>query len=439
MKVLWITNIIFPEALGKLSGCTEFKSSGGWMLGLADAIVSTGKVELIVAAVSPLVKNLTKLTGKNITYYVLPLGKGNTKENQVYRHLWKQIYSEVEPEIVHLHGTECSHGLAYMNEIGVDNVVVSIQGLLSSCAEHYSAGLSKFDVYMNLTPRDLIKGSIITDQRRFKQRSKYESKILKVAKYFIGRTSWDKAKTITINPFAQYFYCNEILRNEFYCDDLWKYENCSLYSIFISQAGYPLKGFHQVLKAMPIILSKYPYATIRVAGPDITKCESFNDLIHFTGYGRYLKRLIKKLGLDQKVTFLGPLSAMEMKQEYLNCNVFVCPSSIENSPNSLGEAQILGVPCVASCVGGVPDMMAGNEENLYRFDDIEMLAHKICDVFANIDKPNLKLVKNALARHNPDTNAKALYEIYCNIMMSDKDTICDYNKSIEKIDSNYKL
>ena len=70
MKVLWITNIIFPEALGKLSGETEFKSSGGWMLGLADAIVSTGKVELIVASVSPVVDNLTKLTGKNITYYV---------------------------------------------------------------------------------------------------------------------------------------------------------------------------------------------------------------------------------------------------------------------------------------------------------------------------------------------------------------------------------
>lgn len=416
MKVLWITNIIFPEALGKLSGETEFKSSGGWMLGLADAIVSTGKVELIVASVSPVVDNLTKLTGKNITYYVLPFGKGNTKENPEYRHFWKQIYNEVKPEIVHIHGTEYSHGLAYMHEIGVDNVVVSIQGLLSSCAEYYRAGLSLYDIYSNLTPRDILKGSILADQRRFKERSIYESKILNSAKYFIGRTSWDREKSTTINPRAQYFFCNEILRDEFYCDDIWKYENCSQFTIFISQAGYPLKGFHQVLKAMPMILSKFPKTTIRVAGPDITKCESLNDFIHFTGYGRYLKRLLKKLELEQKVVFLGSLSGLEMKQEYLNCNIFVCPSSIENSPNSLAEAQILGVPCLASSVGGILDMMKGNENNLYRFGDIEILAHKVMRVFNEGDR-QIDMRDIAIYRHNRISNAHKLLSIYNQILI----------------------
>lgn len=65
-----------------------------------------------------------------------------------------------------------------------------------------------------------------------------------------------------------------------------------------------------------------------------------------------------------------------MKQEYLNANVFICPSSLENSPNSLGEAQILGTPCLASYVGGIPDMMFGNEGYLYRFEEIEMLAER---------------------------------------------------------------
>ena len=58
--------------------------------------------------------------------------------------------------------------------------------------------------------------------------------------------------------------------------------------------------------------------------------------------------------LEDKVSFLGPLNAEQMKAEYLRSNVFLCPSSIENSPNSLGEAQMLGVPCVASYVGGIP-------------------------------------------------------------------------------------
>jgi glycosyltransferase involved in cell wall biosynthesis len=41
-----------------------------------------------------------------------------------------------------------------------------------------------------------------------------------------------------------------------------------------------------------------------------------------------------------------------MKSEYLNCKVFVSPSPIENSPNSVWDAEILGVPTVASYVGG---------------------------------------------------------------------------------------
>lgn len=41
----------------------------------------------------------------------------------------------------------------------------------------------------------------------------------------------------------------------------------------------------------------------------------------------------------------------------LNANMFLLPSAIENSPNALGEAQMLGVPCVSSRVGGVEDMI----------------------------------------------------------------------------------
>ena len=134
-------------------------------------------------------------------------------------------------------------------------------------------------------------------------------------------------------------------------------------------------------------------------------------VLHFTGYGKIVKRLIKKYHLKDKVTFLGLLTAVQMKEEYLRSNVFVCPSSIENSPNSLGEAQILGVPCVASYVGGIPDMMQGNEENLYRFEEIEMLAEKVCRIFSNGEK-QVDMRRTAFARHNPDENAKQLYKIY---------------------------
>ena len=109
--------------------------------------------------------------------------------------------------------------------------------------------------------------------------------------------------------------------------------------------------------------------------------------------------------------FTGNLNAEQMKSEYLNANVFVCPSSIENSPNSLGEAQILGTPCIASYVGGVMDMMKGNERNLYRFEEVSMLAAKICRIFANADK-QIDMKTAAIQRHDPKMNSMQLLETY---------------------------
>lgn len=83
---------------------------------------------------------------------------------------------------------------------------------------------------------------------------------------------------------------------------------------------------------------------------------------------------------------MGMLSEQEMCKAYLECNVFICPSSIENSPNSLGEAQLLGIPHIASYVGGIPEIVNYNPEILYRFEESEMLASKVIDIFKLGDK-----------------------------------------------------
>ena len=41
----------------------------------------------------------------------------------------------------------------------------------------------------------------------------------------------------------------------------------------------------------------------------------------------------------------------------LSCTAYVHPSYIDNSPNSVCEAQVLGVPVVATDVGGVPSIV----------------------------------------------------------------------------------
>ena len=205
------------------------------------------------------------------------------------------------------------------------------------------------------------------------------------------------------------------MRKEFYDGSSWEYEKCEKHTIFISQASYPIKGLHQLLKATPLILRDFPDTKILIAGHDITKVSTFVDRIKLTGYGKIIRKMIKKYHLEKHVDFLGPLNAEEMKKTYLKCNVFICPSSIENSPNSLGEAQILGVPCIASYVGGIPDMMKGCEENMYRFEEVEMLAEKVCIVFRNKAK-QINMQCKAKNRHDKLINGKALYDIYKSII-----------------------
>lgn len=415
MKVLWITNIVFPEANAILNGQSSFKSSGGWMLAAANSLLAKYDIELIVATPCQNVNSLTELRGRKIRYYLFPLGKGNQEKNDEYRKYWRQIYDALNPDVVHIHGTEFSHGLAFVDECGADKVIVSIQGLTSVIYKYYNYGLNVRTICQNLTLGDLLQGGgIIHDAKRMKKRGEFEVELLKKVNHVIGRTDWDRAHVWAINPNIKYHFCNETLRDEFY-SGRWSYETCTKFSLFLSQANYPIKGFHIFLKALPLVMREFPDLTVRVGGREITKHDNtLRGIYGYSGYGRFIKTLIKQLGLDDKITFLGPLNAEEMKHEYLSCNAFVSPSSIENSPNSLCEAQMLGVPCVASYVGGISNIIPNrNCGYLYRFEEIEMLAYAICDLFrASPTFNNTIIRKEALQRHDKVANSIALMNIY---------------------------
>ena len=415
MNVLWITNIVFPDAYSKLFGTEINTASGGWLTSLADGIKA--KVELAVAAPSNRVSKLTKVELDGYVFYILPIGKGNIKYNKSYEPIWREIKNEFRPDLVHLHGTEYSHGLAYINACGAENVIVSIQGVMSEIAKHYLDGLSNKDIFCNLTLRDIFKKTLWGEKKKALERAKSEPLILQQVKYVIGRTEFDHAHAMAMNPDVRYFHCDEVLRNEFY-SGLWSYEKCEPHTIFVSSSSYPLKGFHMLLKAFPIIKQQYPDVRVRVAGGKRSSKDILRNLLSLTGYQKFLSELINSLQLESCVEFLGILSAEDMKKELLRANVFLSTSSNENSSNAIGEAQLLGVPCLASYVGGTPDMIPnGSCGELYNYFDTKVLAYKVCKLFENSSSfDNSNMIDHATKRHDKDVIMNTLLNIYGQII-----------------------
>ena len=416
MKILWITNALLPEAEAQLRGQAEVKGTGGWIPSLAEKVCKTDGISMSVAALSPLVKEITTIQGEGITHFAIP-SVGDTTYQKCYEEAYRKIFQESRLDVVHIHGTEYPHSLAALRACGADKTIISLQGIVSSIANYYMGGISASEARRNITLRGLLRPSLMQEQKEMAQRGEYEKQLFSECRYIMGRTAWDRAQVLTINPQITYFHGGEILRTEFY-EGKWDYNKCVPHTIFASQAGYPLKGLHKLISALGTVIKQYPDLQLRVAGRDITFNKgTWKDKLRISTYGKIIKGLIKKHNLTGHVIFTGPLDAEEMKQEYLRSNVFICPSSIENSPNSIAEAQIIGVPVLASQVGGIPDMMQGDEEHLYRFEEIEMLAHKIVQLFEKQDEIDTEPMRQvALKRHNPEKIIEELIDTYKAVM-----------------------
>lgn len=421
-KVLWVTNIPLPEASLLMNESASV--FGGWMTSVSQELADQEGIDLSIAFPQKGVKSFVKLGGQKITYYAFRPVRDNDQRLIQNNPILEGIFEEVKPDIIHIHGTELPHSLAAVNvcETQKTKMVISIQGIVSVIAVHARAHLPCRTIY-GFTLRNLLRGdNVIGLQRLFRKRGRNEIEVLKKANHVIGRTELDRAWSCQVNPDVQYHSCNESLRNEFY-KYRWNIEKCEEHSIFLSQGQYPIKGLHYAIEAMPLILQKFPDCRIYVGGKNITRSDTLTDMLLMSHYGKYIKSLIKKYALEQHIVFMGLLNEQEMCRRYLKSNVFVCPSSIENSPNSLGEAMVLGVPCVASYVGGIPDMLRHEEEGfLYQVDAPYMLAHYICEIFQNEDlalRFSESARDRALRTHSVEMNTRRLIEIYEEILTSD--------------------
>ncbi len=434
---------MLPEIADQLS--LEASRKEGWLTGLFDRLMNeqeetkkAGKEpEITLGVCFPTNASLGEYSGEmerenggvfwayGFTEKLLKAERYDPKMEKRF----EEILSDFDPDVIHVFGTEYPHVLALQEAAEVvgkaDKVVLNLQGICTEYAKVYRADLPE-KVWKRKTFRDVMKRDSLPRQKnKMERRGDREREAVRKASHIIGRTSFDKNWAMNQNPNAKYHFLNETLRPCFYNGERWNGETCNPHKIFMSQGDYPIKGLHYALRALPGVLEKYGDTTLYVAGNSIVKSsmkkgpKALIGRLKLESYGVYIRDLIRKEKLKDHVVFLGSLTAEQMKEQLLSANLYLCSSAIENSPNSVGEAMILGVPAVCSRVGGIPDVFSeGQDGELFDPNDTEAVAAAICHAFeggVTVEMQTAHARAHALSTHDPETNYRSLLKIYADI------------------------
>lgn len=151
------------------------------------------------------------------------------------------------------------------------------------------------------------------------------------------------------------------------------------------------KGFEYLVRAMPLVLAKFPQAKLVILGKGPEE--------------ENLKKIAEKLNLkmDENLFFLGTFGPDKMPSIYASSDIVISPSITniatgekEGQGNVVLEARASGTPVIASRSGGLVDTVDGKTNGLlFKEKDYKELARKIIYILSD-NKIKRKLAENGL-------------------------------------------
>lgn len=389
-----------------VSGGDDLSGAGGWLTSLVRRQLDVPDLRLACASFGN-VRSLQRQSHDRLDSFVIP-GSADWTGPRLQRSLeaCRAVVADWKPDLVHVHGTESAYGLLSARGLLDVPVVISIQGLLGPCAEwyHYFGKAGLLDVIRMHRPLELValRGQLV-EYVRFQQKAAREREILAKNRYFVGRTEWDRAHVLAANPGATYFHGGELLRDAFW-HRRWRLQDARRHRLVFTNAGRPRKGTEIIFEALDLLRGRYPDVQVAIAGV----------ISRRSGYGRHIRRMLAAAG--PAAVELGELNAVQMADELARSHVFVSPSYIDNSPNAVCEAQLMGMPVVSSYTGGVPSLVEHGRTGLsFPTGDAPMLAAQVARLFDD-DAWALALGDQARAvaavRHEPQAVLHELLGVY---------------------------
>lgn len=365
MRILWLSanqGLFFSKNQAEIG-----YNGGGWITSLQKLLISTNENKLALAYISH--KPLAKEEQNNTIYYPIYEVPANALQkikmyyggykkynSQKYLKQIKEIIQDFHPDIIHLFGMENSMATILGNT--TVPVVVHLQGLLGPCDNaFFPVGFNNFSLLFPFSIREwLLRNGYIFAKNSIHIKGKRELSLFKKVEYAMGRTEWDYQVSQLLAPQSKYFHVDEVLREPFYEHaGKWIYQKPDNELRIISTLSNTVyKGLDTVLKTAQILKnqSKMPFRW------QIIGLKPNDAIIHF------FENKLKIKSNRVNVEYAGILDAPELCERILNSHIFVHPSYIDNSPNSICEAQLLGIPVIGTYVGGIPSLIKNKETGL---------------------------------------------------------------------------
>ena len=409
MKILWCTHSLagFKPEVGGYNG-------SGWITALLNKIKLIPDIEIGIAFYHN--KREEKIEHNNIVYFPIYNGHINiigkiktffnnysawTETESSHLHDLLDIIHDYKPDLIHVWGTETDMGLI-ADKVEIP-VILHLQGLLNPYNNALCPpGVSRLTYISRngYNPIRLLKNR--NDLKYWKYKSDREIRIFKSCKYYLGRTHWDKDICRLFSPQSTYYYCSEMLRSEFYLNENNTKMSDGIFRI-VSTISPPLyKGSDIILKTAKILLE---FSNINFEWNVI----GVNDM-------RKSERLTGILSKDVNVKCLGVKSALEIKNIELNSNLYFHSSYIDNSPNSVCEAQMLGLPVVAVNSGGLSSIIENQKTGFLIPSNEPHIAASTIIHLANNESIAKKISLNGMLiakkRHDPKKIIQSLVSIY---------------------------
>lgn len=411
MKVLWFS--VTPSLYNPFSNS---HNGGGWIASLEQIVRKIPEIDLGIAFYFG--NSYKKDKVDDVIYYCLPqnnkgmltgLLENKKKKEQERINLYLKVIEDFKPDIIQIFGSENDFGLI-CNQTNVP-VVIHIQGSLPPYHNAlFPIGINKYDFFFQkgLPLKRRFIG--LRSEPSFRKNAEREIKILKSCKYFMGRTYWDKNLIELFNPEATYFHCEEALRDSFLNSK--KKWDCSknLEKLrFISVISNPwYKGADLILKTSKLLKEQ-------------TELD-FEWNIFGVSDIRFFENKYKINAKEVNVNVKGAIPKDVLVHEIITSILFIHPSYIDNSPNSICEAQYLGVPILATNVGGISSLIKNDENGiLFPTNDPYTLAGLIKSLLKDKEKLkelSLNGIDKAQKRHNPENVKKQLLAAYNSILKS---------------------